>query len=63
MLSEHYAAAFGIIKHDQFGGQSMMVWGGISMESYADLDVMDNGTLNGVGYKDEILWCRTMLDL
>lgn len=61
MLSEHYAAAFSIIKHDHFGGESMMVWG--SMESRADLDVMDNGTLNGVGYKDEILWCRTMLDL
>ena len=31
-----------IIQHDQFGGESVMVWGG-------------NGTLTAVGYRDEIL--------
>lgn len=59
MLSEHYAAAFSIIKHDHFGGESMMVWGGISMESRAYLDVMDSGTLNGVGRMKSL----NMLDL
>lgn len=39
MPREHYAAALSIIKHDHFGVESMMVWGGISVESRADLDV------------------------
>ncbi|KAK3537153.1 hypothetical protein QTP70_002658 [Hemibagrus guttatus] len=41
--------------HDQFGGGSMMVWGGISMEGRTDLYRLDNGTLTAIRYRDEIL--------
>ncbi len=37
-----------------FGGGSMMVWGGISMEGSTDLYRLDNGTLTAIRYRDEI---------
>lgn len=32
-----------------------MVWGGISLDGSTDLHVIRNGSLNAVGYQDEIL--------
>ena len=51
---ERYAAC-NIIQHDRFGGGSVMVWGGISLEGRTDLHVIANGTLTAVRYRDEIL--------
>ncbi len=48
-------AACNIMQHDQFGGGSVMVWGGISLEGCTDLHVLTNGTLTAVRYQDEIL--------
>ena len=48
---EHYAANK-ILSHDWFGGWSVMVWGGISLEGSMDLDVIANGTLAAVRYWD-----------
>ncbi|KAK3519321.1 hypothetical protein QTP70_024525, partial [Hemibagrus guttatus] len=36
-------------------GQSVMVWGGISMEGRTDLYRLDNGTLTAIRYRHEIL--------
>ncbi|KAK0153437.1 hypothetical protein N1851_004874 [Merluccius polli] len=47
-------AACNIIQHDRFGGGSVMVWGGISLEGHTDLHVIANGTLTPVRYRDEI---------
>ncbi len=38
-------AACNIIQHDRFGGWSVMVWGGISIEGRTDLYRLDNSTL------------------
>lgn len=43
-----------IIQHDRFGGASVMVWGGISMEGRTDLLLID-GSLTGQRYRDDIL--------
>ncbi|KAJ8354154.1 hypothetical protein SKAU_G00217210 [Synaphobranchus kaupii] len=51
---KHYAAC-NIIQHDRFGGGSVMVWGGISLEGRTNLHVLANGTLTAVRYRDEIL--------
>ncbi|KAJ8332481.1 hypothetical protein SKAU_G00422700 [Synaphobranchus kaupii] len=51
---ESYAAC-NIIQHDQFGGGSVMVWGGISLEGRTNLHVLANSTLTAVRYRDEIL--------
>ncbi|KAJ8333842.1 hypothetical protein SKAU_G00411610 [Synaphobranchus kaupii] len=51
---ERYAAC-NIIQHDRFGGGSVMVWGGISLEGRTNLHVLANGTLTAVRYRDEIL--------
>ncbi|KAK3521550.1 hypothetical protein QTP70_013078 [Hemibagrus guttatus] len=51
---EHYAAC-NIIQHDRFGGGSVMVWEGISMEECTDLYRRDNGTLTAIRHRDEIL--------
>ncbi|KAJ8361323.1 hypothetical protein SKAU_G00178480 [Synaphobranchus kaupii] len=51
---ERYAAC-NIIQHDRFGGGSVMVWGGISLEGRRNLHVLVNGTLTAVRYWDEIL--------
>ncbi|KAI4876818.1 hypothetical protein NFI96_009587, partial [Prochilodus magdalenae] len=48
-------AACNIIQHDWFGGGSVMVWGGISLEGCTDLYRLDNGTLAAIRYQDEIL--------
>ncbi|KAI4900201.1 hypothetical protein NFI96_017677, partial [Prochilodus magdalenae] len=48
-------AACNIIQHDWFGGGSVMVWGGISLEGRTDLYRLGNGTLTAVRYQDEIL--------
>ncbi|KAJ8395660.1 hypothetical protein AAFF_G00028970 [Aldrovandia affinis] len=48
-------AACNIIQHDQFGGGSVIVWGGISLEGRTNLHVLANGTLTAVRYRDEIL--------
>ncbi|KAJ8349887.1 hypothetical protein SKAU_G00250170 [Synaphobranchus kaupii] len=53
-LGERYAAC-NIIQHGQFGGGSVMVWGGISLEGRTNLHVLANGTLTAVRYRDEIL--------
>ncbi len=50
---ERYAAC-NIVQHDQFGGGSVMVWGGISMEGRTDLYRLDNGTLTAIRYRDEM---------
>ncbi|KAJ8332478.1 hypothetical protein SKAU_G00422670 [Synaphobranchus kaupii] len=51
---ERYAAC-NIIQHDRFGGGSVMVWGGISLEGRTNLHMLANGTLTAVRYRDEIL--------
>ncbi|KAI4886029.1 hypothetical protein NFI96_024196, partial [Prochilodus magdalenae] len=48
-------AACNIIQHDWFGGGSVMVWGGISLEGSTDLYRLDNGTLTAIRYQDKIL--------
>ncbi|KAI4889174.1 hypothetical protein NFI96_009756 [Prochilodus magdalenae] len=48
-------AVCNIIQHDWFGGGSVMVWGGISLEGRTDLYRLDNGTLTAIRYQDEIL--------
>ncbi|KAI4895597.1 hypothetical protein NFI96_008461, partial [Prochilodus magdalenae] len=48
-------AACNIIQHDRFGGGSVMVWGGISLEGRTDLYRLDSGTLTANRYQDEIL--------
>ncbi|KAI4877436.1 hypothetical protein NFI96_026930, partial [Prochilodus magdalenae] len=53
-LGECYAAC-NIIQHDWFGGGSVMVWGGISLEECTDLYRLDNDTLTAIRYQDEIL--------
>lgn len=44
-----------IAQHDRFGGGSVMVWAGISIDYHTDLYVIDNGSLTAVRYRDEIL--------
>jgi transposase len=44
-----------VVEHDRFGGGSVMVWGGISLDGSTDLYVIRNGSLNAVRYRDEIL--------
>ena len=51
---ERYAAC-NIVQHDRFGGGSVMVWGGISMEGQTDLYRLQNGSLTAIRYRDEIL--------
>ncbi|KAI4873746.1 hypothetical protein NFI96_000047 [Prochilodus magdalenae] len=48
-------AACNIIQHAWFGGGSVMVWGGISLEGLTDLYRLDNGTLTAIRHRDEIL--------
>ena len=51
---ERYAAC-NIVQHDRFGGGSVMVPGGISMEGRTDLYRLENGNLTAIRYRDEIL--------
>ena len=43
-----------VTEHDRFGGGSVMVWAGISIDDKTDLHVIA-GNLSGVRYRDEIL--------
>ena len=49
------SAACNILQHDRFGGGSVMVWGGISLEGRTDLYVLGRGTMTAIRYRDEIL--------
>lgn len=51
---ERYAAC-NIIQHDRFSGESVTVWGGISLEGRTALHVLTRGSLTAVRYRDEIL--------
>ncbi|KAG2470935.1 TC1A transposase, partial [Polypterus senegalus] len=51
---ERYAAC-NVVQHDRFGGRSVMVWGGISMEGRTDIYCVGNGALTTIRYRDEIL--------
>ena len=42
-----------VTEHDRFGGGSVMVWAGISIDGKTDLHVIA-GNLSGVRYRDEI---------
>ena len=44
-----------VVEHDRFGGGSVMVWAGISVQGKTDLHVIDNGTLTALRYVNEIL--------
>ncbi|KAI4872401.1 hypothetical protein NFI96_029872, partial [Prochilodus magdalenae] len=48
-------AACNIIQHDWFGGESVMVWGGIPLEGRTDLYRLDNSTLTAIRHQDEML--------
>lgn len=52
--NERYANC-NVVEHDRFGGGSIMVWGGISLDGSTDLYVIRNGSLNALRYRDEIL--------
>uniref|UniRef100_A0A8C7W4M5 Tc1-like transposase DDE domain-containing protein n=1 Tax=Oncorhynchus mykiss TaxID=8022 RepID=A0A8C7W4M5_ONCMY len=49
------SAACNILQHDQFGGESVMVWGGISLGGRTALHVLARGSLTAIRYRDEIL--------
>ena len=44
-----------IAQLDRYGGGSLMVWAGISVQGKTDFHVLQNGTLTAVRYRDEIL--------
>ena len=44
-----------IVQQYRFGGGSVMVWGGISLEGGTDLHVFNHGKLTCARYRDEIL--------
>nr|KAG5705712.1 hypothetical protein BaRGS_026651 [Batillaria attramentaria]KAG5705713.1 hypothetical protein BaRGS_026652 [Batillaria attramentaria] len=44
-----------VAQHDQYGGGSLVVWDGISVQGKTDLHVFWNGTLTAIRYRDEIL--------
>ncbi|KAI3352231.1 hypothetical protein L3Q82_005581 [Scortum barcoo] len=44
---ERYAAC-NVVQHDRFGGGSVIVWGGISMEGRTDLYCLGNGSLTAI---------------
>ncbi|KAI4903486.1 hypothetical protein NFI96_009665, partial [Prochilodus magdalenae] len=54
LRGECYAVC-NIIQHDWFGGGSVMVWGGLSLERRTDLYRLDDGTLTAIRDQDEIL--------
>ncbi len=51
---ERYADS-NIVEYDRYGGESMMVWGGICLDGRTDLLVIDGGALTAVRYWDEVL--------
>ena len=52
--NERYCGAT-VAEHDRYGGGSVMVSAGISLRGRTDLYVIENGSLTGVRYRDEIL--------
>ena len=54
MPNERFAPVC-VAEHDRFGGGSVMVWAGISVQGKTDLHVIDNGTLTVLRYVNEIL--------
>ena len=44
-----------VAEHDRYGGGSVLVWSGISLDGRTDLYVIRNGALTGVRYRDEVL--------
>lgn len=44
-----------VVQHDSFGGSILMVWGGISMGGRREFVIIENGSLIGQRYRDEIL--------
>ncbi|KAL0151970.1 hypothetical protein M9458_052688, partial [Cirrhinus mrigala] len=44
-----------VVLHDRIGGSSVMVWGGISIGARTELAIIENGSLTGQRYRDEIL--------
>lgn len=59
---ERYAAC-NIVRHDQIGGGSGMVWGGISMGGHTDVYRLGNGTclISGIGTTDWLHHCFTFI--
>ena len=53
-LGERYDQA-NIVEFNYFGGGSVMVWGGISINGRTDLIVIAGGSLTARRYRDEIL--------
>lgn len=51
---ERFHAA-NVSEHDIYGGGSLMVWGGISWVGRIDLQIVQNGTLTGLRYGDDII--------
>ena len=54
MPNEHFAPVC-VAEQNRFGGDSVMVWAGISAQGKTDLHVIDNGTLTALRYVNEIL--------
>ena len=54
MPNERFAPVC-VAEHDRFGGDSVMIWAGISAQGETDLHVIDNGTLTALRYVNEIL--------
>ena len=52
--NERYSDAT-VAEHDRYGGGLVMVWAGISLRGRTDLYIIENGSLIGVRYRDEIL--------
>ncbi|GFT95591.1 transposable element Tcb1 transposase [Trichonephila clavipes] len=44
-----------IIERDRYGGNGVLVWGGIMLGSRTDLHIFDAGSVNGTHYCNEIL--------
>ena len=54
MPNERFAPVC-VAEHDRFGGCSVMVWAGISVQGKTNFHVIDNGTLSALSYVNEIL--------
>lgn len=51
---ERYAQC-NIVQHDPFGGGSIMVWGGVSLDGRTELIPIRRGTMTAQRYRDEVL--------
>ncbi len=43
------------MENERCGGESVMVWGGVSVDGHTDLRVLDRGTMTAERYRDEVL--------